>query len=98
MHQGFTEIKQPEILGPSLPRQILNLAKEVPKLVASGFKTVPEAVYEQRMGICRTCHFWDEAGNMGAGKCNHPKCGCTKKKLTFASQSCPVGSWGVYAE
>lgn len=98
MHQGFTDIPQDiKPVGPNLMTQAINLAKSIPAIVESGCKLVPDDVYEVRLGICATCYFWDENDNAGFGKCNHPKCGCSKAKQRIAISSCPIGNWGAYA-
>jgi hypothetical protein len=84
-------------LHPVTPiQQVQNLVREAPAIIKSGFKQVPDDVYEQRMSICRTCYFWHEGGNLGLGKCEHPKCGCSKGKMKLSVSECPVGNWGSY--
>jgi len=86
-------------LHPVTPmQQVKNLVKEAPAIIKSGFKQVPEEVYEKRLQLCRTCYFWKASGNLGMGKCEHPKCGCSKAKLKLQISACPAGVWGAYAE
>lgn len=48
---------------------------------------------EERLSVCRTCEFWNQAAFGGGGRCS--KCGCsTQLKLKRASESCPIGKWG----
>lgn len=93
-HIGFTDLPQPK--GPNLVQMAVNLAKAVPDIVKSGVKIVPDNVYNDRMSLCHTCYFWNEDGNAGLGKCNHPKCGCTRGKMKLAASSCPINNWGAY--
>lgn len=98
MHEGFTDLN-PEVkpVGPSLLRQAINLSKAIPAMINDGFRSVPDLVYNDRMRLCNSCEHWDEEGNLGLGKCNHPKCGCTRGKMKQASSECPMGNWGSYA-
>ena len=91
---GFKYIHKP----PSIPQMAVNLVKEAPAIIKSGFKTVPDEVYESRMAICRTCYFWSESGNAGLGKCEHQKCGCSKGKMKMAVSKCPIDNWDAYAD
>lgn len=90
MHIGFKDIDQP-----SLPEQVVNLVKEAPALIRSGFKHVPDEVFEQRLSLCRTCHYCEEDKENKKVKCT--KCGCNMlNKARFLSVKCPVGTWGVH--
>lgn len=90
-HIGFKDINPPNIV-----QQVTNLARELPTMIKNGFKRVPDDIFEQRMQMCRTCFYWDEKGNLGFGKCKHPKCGCSKAKHLLEISSCPMGNWGKY--
>ena len=49
-------------------------------------------VFVERLEGCRSCPegLWDENARFGAGKCNHPKCGCTMAKMLYAVMRCPL--------
>lgn len=84
----------PQIVGPTLPELAANFTEAMGKWAAKGFKTVSLDVYENRLAICGKCSFWDKDGWLGYGKCNAPKCGCTRFKLWLATETCkhPDGS------
>lgn len=58
---------------------------------ASGISfLVSDEVYEERLAVCRGCHYYDDSKN----ECR--ECGCYlnhKAKDPFAS--CPIDQWGV---
>ena len=54
---------------------------------------VEEEELQYRLSVCRSCDLWDEGGNVGLGKCNHPGCGCTRMKHGFATERCPLKKW-----
>lgn len=77
-------------------QQVKNLAKEAPKLIKSGFSRVPNNIYQARMVMCESCYYWHASGNLGLGKCEHPKCGCTRGKMRMSASACPIGNWGEH--
>lgn len=78
---------------PTITEMTRNFAGAMLRWAGSGFATVDEVAFRLRLAQCRACPHWDEAARAGAGKCNHPKCGCTKAKLWLASERCPLGRW-----
>lgn len=78
---------------PTIPDMLGNFAGSMLRWAGSGFATVDEVAFRLRLAQCRACEFWDEAARAGAGKCNHPRCGCTKAKLWLASERCPIARW-----
>ena len=76
----------------TVSRQAKQFAGSMAKWAGSGFKKVQQHVFEKRMNICRQCHFWQENGNMGMGKCL--KCGCGRGKHWLPHEQCPIGLWG----
>ncbi len=79
--------------SPTIAEMTRNFADAMLRWVGSGFATVDEVAFTLRLAQCRACPHWDEAARAGVGKCNHPKCGCTKAKLWLASERCPIGRW-----
>ena len=94
MHIGFKDI--PQTQEPGIVQMASNLAHAIPDIIMSKFKKVPHNVFDERMSICNTCHFWDSKGNLNLGKCTHSKCGCSSGKMRFAVSKCPIGNWGEY--
>jgi hypothetical protein len=85
---------QPEY--PSLVQQAKNLAKftvDVVKDQVIGSETnsvlyASDTVYEQRLGVCKGCEYYDVEQN----RCKH--CGCwLKYKARFSAGQCPIGKW-----
>jgi hypothetical protein len=71
---------------PPLKEQAKNLAKAVVDHVKSGLKNVPDEVYEERLGICNKCEFYQ------SGRCL--KCGCfIGLKAHWSTQECPENKW-----
>jgi len=77
---------------PSLPEQGKNLAKftfEVMKKAMKGEALfVSDAVFEERLAICRSCEYFDKQQM----RCKH--CGCfLQQKARYALDSCPIQKW-----
>jgi len=68
--------------------------RAVGRWAASGFKTVTEAQYDQRVETCTNCHFFRGVHNFHAS-CG--KCGCSGLKLWLATEKCPDGKWRATA-
>lgn len=86
------------LLGPPSVKAIVgNLFSALAREFKGGFKVVAKNIFESRLTTCRSCPYWEDDARMGLGKCNHPKCGCTRLKLHLASQSCPQNLWGATA-
>lgn len=76
---------------PTRAQMAANFAGAMAGWLGQGFKTVPEAVYQERTALCLACEFWDGDARFGLGKCN--KCGCTSLKRFLAKQACPLKKW-----
>ena len=75
---------------PPIKEQAKNLIGETVKFAKSGFNTVSNEEYEERMSICRSCpeNEWDEKKS----RCR--KCGCFMlAKAKMAQATCPYGFW-----
>lgn len=85
----------PPLPEPTVAQMLGNFAGAMVEWVKRGAPVVPEATYQARLIACRSCpgHHWDEAARMGAGKCSHPSCGCTKAKLWLGTSTCPIKHW-----
>jgi len=81
---------------PGLATRGRNYASALAKWLAAGRpKRSPQEVAELR-AICRDCSYFR------ADNCTHEKCGCRVgaagrlgDKLTWKTESCPVGKWGT---
>lgn len=83
----------PRLEPPTLAEMAENFAGALVRWAAAGFALVPEEVYRARLAICRSCYYWDEHARLGYGKCQHPKCGCSKGKQWLKSERCPDQKW-----
>lgn len=85
--------------GPGLIDQIGHAAQAAGRVVRAAVSGEPVFVgteeWQRRLSICRACPggYWSEEGNLGMGKCRHPKCGCAKLKQGLATERCPDGHW-----
>jgi hypothetical protein len=90
--------KEENIQLPAPPEQnsilmpVKNFTKSMITWAENGFQRVSQEVFDKRIGICRTCEFWEEKGNLGMGKCL--KCGCGRGKHWLLHEQCPIGLWG----
>lgn len=80
--------------GPSLVQKAANFATAAVQHVAAGMPMASDEEVARRFAICQACEHFD------GDACR--KCGCAVKrertffsKLSWASQSCPVGKWGT---
>jgi len=72
---------------PSLIQQAKNLAQFTSDVVNDPNK-VDDAVYEQRLDVCKSCNFYDVEQN----RCM--QCGCwLKYKARYSAGQCPIGKW-----
>jgi uncharacterized paraquat-inducible protein A len=72
---------------PSLIQQAKNLAQFTSDVVNDPNK-VDDAVYEQRLDVCKSCNFYDVEQN----RCM--RCGCwLKYKARYSAGQCPIGKW-----
>lgn len=88
--------KEPGKLAPEMPTAFdmaKNFAGSMAKWAKAGFTTVEKSEYENRIGICQGCEFWDGSARGGLGKCNHKQCGCSRLKHWLATEKCPIGKW-----
>jgi hypothetical protein len=76
--------------GPGLLRRAWNFGQAVVRHAADGAAKVSDAVYEERLGICRQC----ELCNLDRMVCSHPACGCFLTiKAGWNSEKCPLDKW-----
>jgi predicted Zn-ribbon and HTH transcriptional regulator len=62
------------------------------RFAATGFKTTPDDIFEQRLNVCKSCEHYDEKSFAGTGRCG--ECGCSiQAKLRIGSSSCPLNKW-----
>lgn len=78
---------------PPLADRIANFARSAVRHVASGMRQCSEDEVNARYAICQACEWFRD------GAC--AKCGCPVvrerqyiSKLSWASESCPIGKWG----
>jgi tetratricopeptide (TPR) repeat protein len=72
--------------GPGLLRMAISAAKSMTKFVGSGFQTVPETTFQQRLRTCGACEH-----HTGL-RCR--VCGCfTAVKTRLPHEACPIGKW-----
>lgn len=84
---------------PKPERRIANFVKAVVKDVSTGMKRCSKEEVQDRMNICRECELFKMV-NQNNGYCSHEDCGCSisshqnyMNKLSWKSESCPVGKW-----
>ncbi len=63
------------------------------KWIAAGRPIAPPEIRAMRYENCLVCEYWSNRARFGLGKCKHPACGCTKLKLRWATERCPIGKW-----
>lgn len=77
---------------PSMGQQARNLLNTA-KNVARDPTLVTNAQFDERMGICKACPFYDAEQN----RCT--KCGCLLKgKARFRASDCPDNRWPILSE
>lgn len=86
----------PSYPRPTLTRQAANFAAAAARHVASGGRQCTGEEIAARYAICEACPLLVDA------HCTHKNCGCTispkraiVSKLSWASESCPVGKWAA---
>ncbi len=88
--------------GPNIFGQAVNLGLATRRVANAVIAREPVLVskdeIDYRLSVCRSCDLWDENGNVGLGKCNHEKCGCTKLKQGLATEKCPINKWNYKKE
>ena len=78
--------------GPTLWQRAQNLGRAVVRHVADGATSVDDAVYEQRLAVCRECPSCDTARMV----CQEITCGCVLAvKARWRSEHCPLNRWPV---
>jgi hypothetical protein len=76
----------------TLKEKLRSASKSFSQWAGSGFKIAPKESYDERLGICKSCDFWDPTAFADTGKCK--LCGCsTVAKLRMATEKCPIGKW-----
>jgi tetratricopeptide (TPR) repeat protein len=74
------------VKGPGLLRLAIASAKSLARFLASGLKTVPPSLHQQRVETCRACEH-----HTGL-RCK--VCGCfTNAKAWLPHEKCPLGRW-----
>ena len=98
-YERLEALKREETTQPPAPPEqnsilmpVKNFTKSMITWAENGFQRVGQEVFDKRIGICRTCEFWEEKGNLGMGKCL--KCGCGRGKHWLSHEQCPIGLWG----
>jgi hypothetical protein len=76
---------------PGILQAAANFTRAAAVHIATGAKTAPDEVREQRLSICQACHLFNGTA------CTHKQCGCSIKekrgfidKLSWASSKCPL--------
>lgn len=72
---------------PTLAERMARFARASIDWIANGARVVPHDVFEARLAICEQCHYWQGYSSFGSVSCR--KCGCSGKKLSWATESCP---------
>jgi hypothetical protein len=79
---------------PTLAQKAANLTKATVRHIADGGRQCTDEEIAARYAICQACPLLVDA------HCTHKNCGCgispkrsMVSKLTWASESCPVGKW-----
>jgi hypothetical protein len=90
-HQPPEQPEPPKL--PPLAERLANFAASAAKHVAAGMPRCTDEQIAERFAICQGCEF------LSGGACS--KCGCPVvreakyiSKLSWATESCPVGKWG----
>ena len=78
---------------PSVATQAANFATAAARHIAGGARQTSDAELASRFAICETCP------SLVGGRCSECGCGISGirgivSKLSWASESCPVGKWG----
>ena len=81
---------------PPISEQIAKVTASLAQWVRHGFKTVPDDVHAERLGLCYTCEHWNQNAFAGMGRCM--KCGCSSAKTALPWEKCPVGKWGPWED
>lgn len=82
---------------PPLLNRIKNFAIGAVKWAAEGFQNVSEEIYLARYEACagspkqKPCDEWRGEAYLGYGACG--KCGCSRIKLFWPAERCPLGKW-----
>jgi len=83
----------PSLPPPTIWQMVGNFAEATKDWAAKGFPVVQSSEFDRRLSLCRACEFWEEEARLGAGKCNHTECGCSKLKHWLATSKCPLKLW-----
>jgi hypothetical protein len=81
---------------PPLAQRVANFAASAAKHVAAGMPRATDEQIAERFAICQGCEF---LLNQACSKCGCPVVREAKyiSKLSWATESCPVGKWGPVA-
>jgi hypothetical protein len=73
---------------PNLGELTKTFLKAAVKIAASGFETVSEKTYQDRLNTCAACPL------LGTKEKRCTSCGCwVEKKAAFVVERCPEGKW-----
>lgn len=76
--------------GPGVFRRGWNFGRALVRHAVDGAAKVEDAIYEQRLAICRECPLCDPNRMV----CSHPNCGCfLTVKARWQSEACPLEKW-----
>lgn len=79
---------------PGWTTRLANLTKAVTRWGLSGFPTVTDDTYRQRLDQCHGCELL-----VDDTKCSHKACGCfVARKASLATEACPLGKWMAETE
>jgi len=70
---------------------LANFSESSVRWVKAGFPLVTEDVLNDRMETCQACDRWDKTAYAGFGRCM--ECKCSKIKLHWETETCPLGKW-----
>lgn len=82
-----------EILEPTFEKMVENFTEAMRDWKDAGFPIASLGIIAARRSVCAKCEFWDGKARLGLGKCNSPKCGCTRLKIFLQTSKCPENKW-----
>lgn len=95
-HPAFPSGVRPGFTPVPIARKAANFAKAAVRHIADGGRQCTNEEIAARFAICEQCPLLVDA------HCTHESCGCgispkraVLSKLTWASESCPIGKWGA---
>lgn len=76
---------------PSMGQKAVAVGKAFARWAAAGFKTRAPEETERILAICQSCP--EYGGETGFLKVICKRCGCSKQKIAFSTEHCPLGKW-----